>query len=76
MNQRYTVVVERDEEGYYVAYVPSLGPGVAAQARTRVLAVSRLRSVVQSYIGALKEEGMPIPKDTGPVTVATLEIAA
>ena len=72
---RYTAVVERDEDGHYVAFVPVLGPGVAAQGRTRRQALSRLRGVASSYVEALRLDGDVIPEEGAKVTLALLKVA-
>jgi predicted RNase H-like HicB family nuclease len=43
--RKFTVVIERDEEGYYVATVPSL-PGCHTQAKTLDALMKRIREVV------------------------------
>ena len=76
MKLRYTAVTERDEDGYYVAFVPALGPGVAAQGRTRRQALARLRGVVKSYIGALRFDGEAVPIEKAPLSLVSFEVAA
>jgi len=43
---KFTVVIERDEEGYYVATVPALR-GCHTQARTLDTLMKRIREAVQ-----------------------------
>ena len=43
--RQFTVVIERDEDGYYVATVPSL-PGCYTQARTLEELAPRIREVI------------------------------
>jgi predicted RNase H-like HicB family nuclease len=46
-NQRtFTVVIERDQDGYYVGTVPSL-PGCHTQARTLDTLIKRMREAVE-----------------------------
>ncbi|MEE9202559.1 MAG: type II toxin-antitoxin system HicB family antitoxin [Dehalococcoidia bacterium] len=45
MAHEYTVVIERDEEGYLVASVPSL-PGCHTQARSMDELLERIREAV------------------------------
>jgi predicted RNase H-like HicB family nuclease len=46
-NQRkFTVVIERDEDGYYVGTVPSL-PGCHTQAKTLDTLMKRMREAVE-----------------------------
>ena len=44
--RKFTVVIERDEEGYYVASVPVL-PGCHTQAKTLDTLMKRVRQVVE-----------------------------
>ena len=44
--RKYTVLIERDEEGYYVASVPSL-PGCHTQAKNLDTLMKRVREVVE-----------------------------
>jgi predicted RNase H-like HicB family nuclease len=43
--RQFTVVIEQDEDGYYVATVPSL-PGCYTQARTLEELAPRIREVI------------------------------
>ena len=45
MGREYTVVMERDEEGYYVASVPQLG-GCHTQARSLDELMERVREAI------------------------------
>ena len=44
--RKFTVVIERDEEGYYVASVPAL-PGCHTQARTLDALMKNAREAIQ-----------------------------
>jgi len=44
--QKFTVVIERDEEGYYVATVPGLR-GCHTQAKTLDMLMKRAREVIE-----------------------------
>ena len=46
---RLSVVIERDEDGYYVASVPEL-PGCYTQARTLDELMERVREAVELYL--------------------------
>ena len=48
-NRKFTVVIERDEEGYYVASVPALR-GCHTQAKTLGTLMKRVREVVELRI--------------------------
>ncbi len=45
MNRQFTVVIERDSEGYFVASVPSL-PGCHTQAKSRDELDERIREAI------------------------------
>jgi predicted RNase H-like HicB family nuclease len=44
--REFSVIVERDEEGYYVASVPSL-PGCHTQARSLDKLIERIREAIE-----------------------------
>ncbi|HEX2091788.1 MAG TPA: type II toxin-antitoxin system HicB family antitoxin [Longimicrobiaceae bacterium] len=46
MNRAFSVVIERDSEGYYVASVPAL-PGCHTQARSLDELMERVREAIQ-----------------------------
>lgn len=46
MTQEYSVVIERDSEGYYVASVPSL-PGCHTQASSLDVLMERVREAIE-----------------------------
>ncbi len=56
------VVLYPDEEGYWVAECPSL-PGCVSQGRTKEEAIANIREAIQAYIGALEEDGLPVPPE-------------
>ncbi|HEY3443335.1 MAG TPA: type II toxin-antitoxin system HicB family antitoxin [Paludibaculum sp.] len=45
MQRRFDVVIERDEEGFYIASVPEL-PGCHTQASSPELAMERIREAI------------------------------
>ena len=47
--QKFTIVIERDEEGYYVATVPGLR-GCHSQAKTLDMLMKRARDVIELYV--------------------------
>ena len=46
---KFSVVIERDEDGYYVASVPEL-PGCHTQSRTLDELMERIREAVELYL--------------------------
>ncbi len=49
MKQTFKVVVEQDEEGWFIASVPAL-PGVHTQARTEEELKGRIAEAIQLYL--------------------------
>jgi len=59
-NYKFTVVVERDEDGLYVASVPLL-QGCYTQGETYEEALENIKDAIKLHIEARKEVGEPIP---------------
>ncbi len=57
---KYRVLIEQDEDGVYVAEVPSL-PGCVSQEQTREEAVENVREAIAAYFESLEAHGEPIP---------------
>jgi antitoxin HicB len=57
---KYRVAIESDEDGMFVAVVPSL-PGCLAQGATRGEAVANVREAIQAYLESLNKHGDPVP---------------
>lgn len=70
---RYTVVLERDEDGVYVATVPAL-PGCIADGNTVEEAMKNAREAIRAYIEDLREDGEDIPNDIE--IIASVELDA
>ena len=61
----YQVVVQQDEDGMYVAEVPSL-PGCISQGKTRSEAMKNIKEAIAGYCESLKAHGEPIPPPRRP----------
>lgn len=61
---RYTVVLEQEEDGGYVASVPAL-PGCISQGATRAETISNIREAIELYIEDCREAGDPVPVEAG-----------
>ena len=61
---RYTVVLERDAEGGFVALIPSL-PGCVSQGETRQEALDNIREAAELYIEDCIAAGDPVPTEAG-----------
>lgn len=57
---RYRVLIEQDEDGTYVAEVPSL-PGCITQGETREEVLSNAREAIAAYLESLEAHGDPVP---------------
>ena len=51
---KYTVILEKDEAGFYVVNVPAL-PGCFTQGKTKEEALENAKEAIESYIGSLKK---------------------
>jgi len=56
MGMKFGVVVEKDEDGYYVASVPEL-PGCHTQAKTLDQVMKRIKEAIQACLEAQGAEG-------------------
>jgi predicted RNase H-like HicB family nuclease len=57
---KFRVLLERDEDGFYVAQVPVL-PGCISQGKTREEAIENIKDAIRGYLESLKKHGEPIP---------------
>lgn len=60
---RYTVILEKDVDGGYVATVPAL-PGCVSQGDTREEALTNIREAADLYIEDCISSGDPVPTET------------
>ena len=61
---RYTVVLEQEGDGGYVAIVPAL-PGCVTQGDDRAEALANVREAIELYIEDCREAGDPVPTEIG-----------
>lgn len=59
MEKEFTVIVERDSEGFYVAHVPAL-PGCHTQARSLDDLMSRVREAIEANLDLAGESAEPL----------------
>ncbi len=69
---KYRVTIEQDEDGVFIAEVPSL-PGCITQGATRVEALENVREAIELYLESLEAHGEPVPP---PITEEIVEVAA
>ncbi len=67
---KYRVLVERDEDGVFVATVPAL-PGCVADGPTRSDALRNVKAAIALYVESLEEHGDPVPP---PITEELVEV--
>ena len=61
---QYTVILEKEDDGGYVATVPAL-PGCVSQGDTRDEVIANIREAAELYIEDCVEHGDPVPQETG-----------
>lgn len=54
------IILFPGEDGYWVVECPSL-PGCISQGQTKGEAIENIREAIREYIGALKEDKLPVP---------------
>jgi predicted RNase H-like HicB family nuclease len=57
------ILIYRGEDGYWITECPSL-PGCQSQGKTKKEALNNIREAIEVYIEALKEDKLPVPKET------------
>lgn len=72
MTLRYIVVIDREEDGRFIASVPEV-PGCHVYGRTRRQAVDRARRALEFYIQTLREEGRKPPRQ--PMVAVEIEVS-
>jgi predicted RNase H-like HicB family nuclease len=60
--RRYTVILERERDGSFHAFVPALR-GCHTQGGTEMEALTNAREAISEYLESLKAHGDPIPDD-------------
>jgi predicted RNase H-like HicB family nuclease len=68
---KFRVLIDQDEDGIFVAQVPSL-PGCVTQGATRREAVANAEEAIAAYVGSLNERDEPIPP---PIDEELVEVA-
>ena len=61
---KFRVLVHQDEDGVFVAEVPSL-PGCISQGGTRDEALHNIQEAISGYLDSLQAHGEPIPPSIG-----------
>jgi predicted RNase H-like HicB family nuclease len=72
---RFQVVVEQDEDGYYIADVPALR-GCHTQGKTYEEVMENIREVISMCVQEMRQEGLEIDtKYPEVIGIKTLEMA-
>lgn len=69
---KYRVLIEQDEDGIFVAEVPSL-PGCISQGNTRAEAAENIKEAIELYLESLKAHDEPVPPS---ITEELIEVSA
>jgi predicted RNase H-like HicB family nuclease len=67
---KYRVLIEEDEDGMFVAEVPSL-PGCISQGATREEALANIKEAIAVYVESLEAHGEAVPP---PITEELVEV--
>ena len=57
---KYRVLIEQDEDGFFVAEVPAL-PGCVSQGESRQEALENIREAIAGYLESLEDHQEPVP---------------
>ena len=57
---KYRVMLEQDEDGVFIAEVPSL-PGCISQGKSRQEALTNVHEAIEAYMESLKAHDEPVP---------------
>lgn len=68
---KYRINIEQDEDGLFVATVPSL-PGCVSQGSSRSEALENIQDAARGYLESLRKHDEPIPP---PIEEEVIEIA-
>jgi predicted RNase H-like HicB family nuclease len=69
---KYRVLIEQDEDGVFVAEVPSL-PGCISQGKTRKEATENIKEAIALYLESLDARNEAVPP---PITEEFVEVGA
>lgn len=57
---KYRVFIEQDEDGVFVAEVPTL-PGCISQGESRAVALQNIHEAIEAYVESLRAHDEPVP---------------
>jgi antitoxin HicB len=73
MERRYTVIIEPDENGVFIATCPTL-PGVVEQGDTEDEAFQNMGAAIRFTLDSMVEEGEELPQSDAPRSIRNLEL--
>ncbi len=68
---KYRVIVEKDEDGIYIAEATNL-PGCISQGKTRAEAIDNIKEAIEVYLESLAAHDEPIPP---PISEEIIEVS-
>ena len=69
MSMRFTVTIDRDETGAWIAECPSI-PGCVSQGETKAEALANVREAIEACLEVRAERGLPLTVETQQLEVA------
>jgi predicted RNase H-like HicB family nuclease len=66
---KFTVTIDRDETGIWVAECPAI-PGCVSQGKTKAEALENIREAIEACLDVRAERGMPLTIETKQIEVA------
>jgi predicted RNase H-like HicB family nuclease len=66
---RFTVTIDRDEDGVWIAECPSI-PGCVSQGETKDAALKNLDEAIRACLEVRAERGMPLTVETRQLDIA------
>jgi predicted RNase H-like HicB family nuclease len=69
---KYRVLIEQDEDGMFVAEIPSLS-GCVSQGQTRAEVTENIKEAIALYLESLEAHDEPVPP---PITEELVEVGA
>ena len=61
MKKYFKVVIEKDEDGFYIATVPEL-PGCVSDGKTKRAALKNVKEAILGYLETVHDKGWYLPK--------------
>ncbi|MFA5263348.1 MAG: type II toxin-antitoxin system HicB family antitoxin [Opitutaceae bacterium] len=69
MSMKFTVTIDRDEDGAWVAECPAI-PGCVSQGETKQALLKNIREAIELCLEVRAERGLPLTVETKQVEVA------